>query len=72
MTITAWGSLSGVVGTDTVTLDTSSASASFADKTVGNGKTVTAAGLALGGADSGLLHAERAADRRRRTSRPWA
>ena len=51
-TITSWGSFSGVVGADTVTLNTGSATASFASAAVGSGKTVTAAGLALGGADS--------------------
>lgn len=41
-------SLSGIVGSDNVTC--SSASATFADATVGTGKEVTATGIALGGA----------------------
>ncbi len=45
-------SLVGVVGGDTVTLATGSASGSFADKAVGTGKTVTVSGLALAGASS--------------------
>ena len=46
-------SLSGVVGSDNVTCDTSTASANFADKNVGNAKTVTVTGLKLGGAAAG-------------------
>jgi alpha-tubulin suppressor-like RCC1 family protein len=45
--------LVGVVSGDTVTLVTTAGSASFADKTVATGKTVTIAGLTLGGADAG-------------------
>ncbi|NEX60946.1 YDG domain-containing protein, partial [Noviherbaspirillum galbum] len=45
------GALSGVVSGDTVTL--SLGSGSFADKTVGSGKTVTISGNALGGTDAG-------------------
>jgi hypothetical protein len=45
--------LSGVVVTDTATLVTSGATATFADKAVGNGKTVTLAGLTLAGGDAG-------------------
>lgn len=45
--------LSGVVVTDTATLVTSGATATFADKTVGTGKTVTVAGLTLAGTDAG-------------------
>jgi filamentous hemagglutinin family protein len=45
--------LSGVIAGDTLTLDTSSTSGAFADKNVGTGKTVTVAGLSLGGADVG-------------------
>ena len=44
-------SLSGVVGTETVTLN--GGTATFADKNVGNGKTVTLTGATLGGADAG-------------------
>jgi trimeric autotransporter adhesin len=44
-------SLSGVVGTDVVTYV--GGAATFADKNVANGKTVTATGLALSGADAG-------------------
>ncbi|MFL5934786.1 MAG: YDG domain-containing protein, partial [Gaiellaceae bacterium] len=46
-------SLVGVVSGDTVTLDGSSASASFANKNVGSGKTVTASGFTKSGADAG-------------------
>src|SRR5207249_830669 len=44
-------SLSGVLGSDVVSL--SGGTASFASKTVGTGKTVTATGLSLSGADAG-------------------
>ncbi len=44
-------SFSGVVSGDTVTLVTGGASAAFGTKTVANAKTVTFAGLTLGGAD---------------------
>ena len=44
------GSLTGVIGSDTVTLG---GSGSFVDKNVGTGKTVTATGLTLAGTDSG-------------------
>lgn len=44
------GSLSGVVGTDDVALDTDGASANFADAAAGAGKAVTATGFALTGA----------------------
>src|SRR5439155_377235 len=43
----------GVVSGDAVSLDASNASASFDTKNVGTGKTVTASGFALGGADAG-------------------
>lgn len=46
-------SLAGVIGGDSVTLSTGSASGNFTTKTVGTGKTVTVSGLALGGTDSG-------------------
>ncbi|MEO6002083.1 MAG: YDG domain-containing protein [Opitutus sp.] len=41
--------LVGVVNPDVVTIDTSSYVASFSDKNVGNGKTVTVTGVTLGG-----------------------
>src|SRR5207302_1804528 len=44
--------LVGVASGDTVTLNSASASGVFADKTVGNGKTVSVSGLTLGGADA--------------------
>ncbi len=46
-------SLVGVVAGDTVTIDGTGASGSFATKTAGTGKTVTVAGIALAGADAG-------------------
>ena len=46
-------SLSGVVSGDTVMLGTGSATASFADKNVGTGKTVTGSGFTKSGADAG-------------------
>ena len=49
----AGASLSGVVGSETVTIDISSYSASFNDKNVGTGKPVTVSGVALGGANAG-------------------
>ena len=50
-----WGSaaLIGVVGGDLASLVTTGATGTFSDKNVANGKTVTVAGLALNGADSG-------------------
>ena len=45
--------LNGVISGDTATLVTSGATATFADKAVGNGKTVTLAGLTLAGGDAG-------------------
>ncbi len=45
--------LNGVISGDTATLVTSGATATFADKAVGNGKTVTLAGLSLTGGDAG-------------------
>ena len=45
--------LVGVVGTDVVTLDTTGATAAFADRNAGAGKLVTIDGLLLGGADAG-------------------
>src|SRR5205823_12631278 len=46
-------SLVGVISGDTVTLGTGAASASFADKNVGPGKTVTGSGFTKSGADAG-------------------
>jgi trimeric autotransporter adhesin len=46
-------SLVGVVAGDTVTLVTGGAAGAFGNKVVGSGKTVTIAGLALGGPDAG-------------------
>jgi parallel beta-helix repeat protein len=45
--------LVGIVPGDDVTLDTSGAVATFADKNVGTGKVVTISGLALSGPDAG-------------------
>ena len=44
--------LSGVITNDTVTLNTNSATATFASKDVGTGKQVTVAGITIAGADS--------------------
>ncbi|NDC00744.1 MAG: hypothetical protein EBZ83_04930, partial [Verrucomicrobia bacterium] len=46
-------SLSGVVGSDIVNLDTSAANARFADANVGTNKAVAVTGLSLGGAAAG-------------------
>ena len=46
------GPLSGIKTADQVSVNTASASYNFSDKNVGNGKTVTASGLALQGSDS--------------------
>ena len=53
--VASWtgGSLSGVIGTETVVLNEAGASAAFADKNVGTDKTVTATGFDLSGADAG-------------------
>jgi len=51
-TISNWGTLQGVTGGDVVTLNTTSAVASFNNKTVGTGKTVTVTGLTLSGTDA--------------------
>ncbi|HXF85766.1 MAG TPA: YDG domain-containing protein [Anaerolineales bacterium] len=50
---TSSASLVGVVTGDDVNLDTSGATGTFADKHVGNNKTVTISGLSLSGADAG-------------------
>lgn len=49
---TGSAALVGVVGGDTVTLSTGSATGTFSSAVVGTGKTVTVAGLALSGADA--------------------
>ncbi|WP_017461806.1 YDG domain-containing protein [Dyella ginsengisoli] len=51
--VTTWGSLTGIVGSDAVSLVDSGASAAFADANAGTGKTVTVGGLALGGSAAG-------------------
>jgi filamentous hemagglutinin family protein len=48
-----WGSLSGVVSGDSVSLVTSSHSASYDNRNAGTGKTVTFSGLTLSGSASG-------------------
>ena len=50
---TSSAALSGVVGGDTVTLSSASATGAFATKTVADGKSVTASGFSISGADSG-------------------
>src|SRR5262249_56308805 len=50
---TGSAALSGVVSGDTVTLSTGSATGTFASAAVGSGKTVTVAGLTIGGAGAG-------------------
>ena len=52
-TISSYGILNGVLGSDAVALDTGSASASFDNKNVGTGKTVTVSNLNLSGGNSG-------------------
>ena len=52
-TITGDGSLVGVVGTDTVTLNNASASATFDNRNVGTTHVVTASGFTLAGAQAG-------------------
>ncbi len=47
------GTLSGVIGSDNVTLNASAVAASFANKTAGLNKLVTIAGLTLGGTKAG-------------------
>jgi hypothetical protein len=49
---TSGATLNGVISGDTVTLNTGSATGSFATATVGTGKTVTIAGLTISGADA--------------------
>src|SRR5205823_4376401 len=50
---TAGESVAGIVARDTLTVDNSGAAGTFSDKNVGTGKSVTASGFAIGGADSG-------------------
>ena len=50
---TGSAALSGVFGTDNVTLDKTGATGSFGDKTAANNKTVTISGFALSGTDAG-------------------
>src|SRR5262249_31804981 len=45
--------LNGIIAGDTVTYNAGGATGTFSDKNVANGKTVTAAGITLGGADGG-------------------
>lgn len=52
-TVTSFGTLKGVKGSDNVTLNTTSATASFANSMIGYKKPVTVDGLTLGGADAG-------------------
>lgn len=52
-TMSNYGTITGVIGSEVVTIDTSSATSTFADKNVGTGKTVTISGVTLGGADAG-------------------
>ncbi len=49
---TGAAALVGVAGGDTVSLDTSAAVGTFADKNVANGKTVAVSGLSIAGADA--------------------
>jgi gliding motility-associated-like protein len=45
--------LSGIIGTDVVTLNSTAASGNFSNKNIGTGKTVSTAGFILEGADAG-------------------
>jgi trimeric autotransporter adhesin len=51
--ITGTASLSGLVGSDAVTLNAAGATASFATANVGNGKAVTFSGYSISGTDAG-------------------
>lgn len=53
VTITGTASLDGVISDDEVGIDDSSATATFADKNVGNDKTVTFSGYSLSGSKAG-------------------
>ncbi|MEI8286264.1 MAG: YDG domain-containing protein, partial [Actinomycetes bacterium] len=50
---TSAAALSGIAGSDTVTLSTSGATASFATKTIGTNKVITIAGNTISGTDAG-------------------
>jgi len=52
-TVSNAGSLGGVLGSDSVTLNSSSLTANFIDKNVANGKTVNVTGYAITGTDAG-------------------
>ena len=52
-TISSYGSLTGIILGDIVTLNSSGANSDFDNKNFGTGKTVTVQSLALGGANSG-------------------
>ncbi|MFN8929425.1 MAG: YDG domain-containing protein, partial [Alphaproteobacteria bacterium] len=45
--------LSGILGSDSVTINSGAATGNFANKNVGTGKAVTVAGVSIGGADAG-------------------
>lgn len=51
-TVTTWGALVGIQGGDVVTLVTGGYTATFDNKNVGTGKTVTVTGLSLAGANA--------------------
>ena len=51
-TISAYGALTGIFGSDTVSIDSTGVSASFANANVGASKTVTLSGLGITGADA--------------------
>jgi len=51
--ISDWGSLSGIIGSESVNVDTGSATAAFADKDAGTGKTVTVSSISLNGTHAG-------------------
>ena len=54
--VSQWGSLSGLVSGDSVSLVTSSHSASYDNRNAGTGKTVTFSGLSLGGTAAGKTY----------------
>ncbi|MBQ1281437.1 MAG: hypothetical protein IIY16_04240 [Oscillospiraceae bacterium] len=70
--ITAPGTLEGVLSGDEVTLDLTNAKADYADKTVGEDKTVSFSGFALAGTDAGnyMLRAQPADTTADITARP--
>lgn len=53
--LTGTAVLNGAINSDSLTLDASAASAAFANKNVGTGKTVTASGYALSGTNLGYV-----------------